>query len=199
MQGRYGSGGKSCHLAVGGLPVRSHPGLVEVSLSKTPNPQLLLMSWLVPCMAANRRWCVNGWMRGINCTALWIKALYKCSPFTIMGNKVAPPSGERRPRPQNDPFFVEVWRNPEQKCCLCIDFQIKQWMGFSHNRLCHSLGFKMGFNIWTFLSRLNSLLCGAGSTEIHDFTSRKANVQSRPKVLSHEWTKVTIVNYPTLN
>ena len=27
--------------------------------------------------------CVNGWMRGINCTALWIKALYKCSPFTI--------------------------------------------------------------------------------------------------------------------
>ena len=22
-------------------------------------------------------------MRGINCTALWIKALYKCSPFTI--------------------------------------------------------------------------------------------------------------------
>ena len=76
--------GKSCRLAVGGLPVRSHPGRVEVSLSKTPNPQLLLTSWLVPCMAANRRWCVNvcvnGWMRGINCTALWIKALYKCSP-----------------------------------------------------------------------------------------------------------------------
>uniref|UniRef100_A0A0E9WU14 Uncharacterized protein n=1 Tax=Anguilla anguilla TaxID=7936 RepID=A0A0E9WU14_ANGAN len=22
-------------------------------------------------------------MRGINCKALWIKALYKCSPFTI--------------------------------------------------------------------------------------------------------------------
>ena len=56
--GRYGSGGKSCHLAVGGLPVRSHPGCVEVSLSKTPNPQLLLTSWLVPCMAANCRWCV---------------------------------------------------------------------------------------------------------------------------------------------
>ena len=36
-----------------------HPGRVEVSLSKTPNPQLLLTSWLVPCMAANRRWCVN--------------------------------------------------------------------------------------------------------------------------------------------
>ena len=27
--------------------------------------------------------CVNGWMRGINCKVLWIKALYKCSPFTI--------------------------------------------------------------------------------------------------------------------
>ena len=25
------------------------------------------------------------------------------------------------------------------------------------------------------------------------------DVQSRPKVLSHEWTKVTIANYPTLN
>ena len=34
-------GGKSCRLAVGGLPVRSHPGRVEVSLSKTPNPQLV--------------------------------------------------------------------------------------------------------------------------------------------------------------
>ena len=31
----------------------------EVSLSKTPNPQLLLTSWLVSCMAANCRWCVN--------------------------------------------------------------------------------------------------------------------------------------------
>ena len=65
------------------LPVWSHPGRVEVSLGKTPNPWLLLTSWLVPCMAANRRWCVNvnvcvnGWMRGINCTVLWIKALYK--------------------------------------------------------------------------------------------------------------------------
>ena len=68
-----------------GLPVRSHPGRVEVSLSKTPNPRMLLTSWLAPCMAANRRWCVNVcvWMRGINCTVLWIKALYKCSPLTI--------------------------------------------------------------------------------------------------------------------
>ena len=63
-----------------------------LGVSKCPwarhlTPQLLLTSWLAPCMAANRRWCVNvcvnGWMRGINCTALWIKALYKCSPFTI--------------------------------------------------------------------------------------------------------------------
>ena len=52
---------------------------VSVSLSKTPNPQLLLTNWLVPCMAANRCWCVSG---SINCTAHWIKALYKCSPFT---------------------------------------------------------------------------------------------------------------------
>ena len=43
-------------LAVGELQVRSHPGHVEVSLSKTPNPQLLLTSWLVPFMAANRVW-----------------------------------------------------------------------------------------------------------------------------------------------
>ena len=27
--------------------------------NKTPNPQLLLACWLVPCMAANRHWCVN--------------------------------------------------------------------------------------------------------------------------------------------
>ena len=54
MCGRDGSGGK----AVGGLQVRSHPGRVEVSLSKTPNPQLLLMSWLVPYMAANACVCV---------------------------------------------------------------------------------------------------------------------------------------------
>ena len=57
--GQCGSGGKSCRLAVGGLPVRSHPGRVDVSLSKTPNPQLVLTSWLVLCMAANRCWCVN--------------------------------------------------------------------------------------------------------------------------------------------
>ena len=51
-------------LAVGGLPVQSHPGRIKVSLSKTPNPQLLLTSWLVPCMAANRRWCVNVCVNG---------------------------------------------------------------------------------------------------------------------------------------
>ena len=64
IAGRDDSGGKSSRLAVGGLPVRSHPGRVEVSLSKTPNPQLLLTSWLVPCMAANRRWCVNVCVNG---------------------------------------------------------------------------------------------------------------------------------------
>ena len=45
--GRNGSGGKSSRLAVGGSPGRSHPRRVEVSLSKTPNLQLLLTSWLV--------------------------------------------------------------------------------------------------------------------------------------------------------
>ena len=45
-----------------------------MSLSKTPNPQLLLTGWLAPCMAANRRWCVSGRMRSVNRTALWIKA-----------------------------------------------------------------------------------------------------------------------------
>ena len=55
-----------------------------LGVSKCPWARhLILTSWLVPCMAANRHWCVNGWMRGINCTTLWIKALYKCSPFTI--------------------------------------------------------------------------------------------------------------------
>ena len=110
--GRCGSGGKSCCLAVGGLPVRSHPGRFEVSLSKTPNPQLLLTSWLVPCMAANRRWCVNVcvnvWMRGLNCKALWIKALYKCSPFTIY-------SGFRM---HSDPFTFCTW--------LCHTFNFKR-------------------------------------------------------------------------
>ena len=41
-----------------GSPVRSHQGVSKCPLSKTPNPQLLLTSWLVPCMAANRRECV---------------------------------------------------------------------------------------------------------------------------------------------
>ena len=80
MWGRCGSGGRA-------VVWQSEGCRFEVSLSKTPNPQLLLTSWLKPCMAANRRWCVNvcvnGWMRGKNCKALWIKALYKCSPFTI--------------------------------------------------------------------------------------------------------------------
>ena len=40
----------------------SHPGRVEVSLSKTPNPKMLLTGWLVPCMVANRRWLVCVWM-----------------------------------------------------------------------------------------------------------------------------------------
>ena len=83
---RFGSGGKSCRLAVGGLPVRSHPGRVEVSQSKTPNPRLLLTSWLVAVHGSQSPLvceCVCEWMRSINCTALWIKALYKCNPFSV--------------------------------------------------------------------------------------------------------------------
>ena len=45
--------------AIGGRVAGSIPPCV-VSLSKKPNPQLLLTCWLVPCMAANRRWCMNG-------------------------------------------------------------------------------------------------------------------------------------------
>ena len=76
LWGEYGSGGKSCCLAVRGLPVRSHPGRVKVSLSKTPNPQLLLTSWLV--LHGSQLLLVCEWdeMRGINCTVLWIKVHY---------------------------------------------------------------------------------------------------------------------------
>ena len=55
-----------------------HPECVRVSLSETPNPQMIPTSRLVPCTAANHRWCANGRMRTICCTALWIKALHKC-------------------------------------------------------------------------------------------------------------------------
>ena len=48
------------------------PWPVEVSLSKTPNPQLLLMSWLVPCMAANRRWRVNVCVRVCVCVCVCV-------------------------------------------------------------------------------------------------------------------------------
>ena len=43
---------------------QSEASRFEVSLSKTPKPQLLLTSWLVPCMAANRCLyvCVCVWM-----------------------------------------------------------------------------------------------------------------------------------------
>uniref|UniRef100_A0A0E9VCU1 Uncharacterized protein n=1 Tax=Anguilla anguilla TaxID=7936 RepID=A0A0E9VCU1_ANGAN len=34
-------------------------------------------------MAAFHHWRVSVCVNEINCKALWIKALYKCSPFTI--------------------------------------------------------------------------------------------------------------------
>ena len=43
----------------------------------TPN-----CSWWAGWYLAWQPIAVGVWMRGINCTALWIKALYKCSPFT---------------------------------------------------------------------------------------------------------------------
>ena len=80
--GDIGSGGKSYLLAVGGLP-----GRVEMSLSKTPNPQLLLTSWLVLD--------VNVWIRSINCTALWIRALYKFWPFTVYNQDLIEPDASK--------------------------------------------------------------------------------------------------------
>ena len=66
--------------AVRGRSVRSPapPGCVE-----TPHPKRLLPSWSAPHTAANRCWCVNGRMRGIDCTALWKKALYTCTALWI--------------------------------------------------------------------------------------------------------------------
>ena len=92
--GRYGSGGRAVVWQSEGC--RFDPTL---GVSKCPWARRLILncSWrarLVPCVAANRRWCVNvcvnGWMRGINCTALWIKVLYKCSPFTCDGGGGSP-------------------------------------------------------------------------------------------------------------
>ena len=40
------------------------PWVCRSVLSKTPNPQLLLTSWFVPCMADNRCWCVNVCVNG---------------------------------------------------------------------------------------------------------------------------------------
>ena len=73
-----------------GLPVRSHPGRVEVSLSKTPNPPIApdelvdtlhgSQSPLVcvsVCEWVNERHKLYSACKGaIKCTALWIKALY---------------------------------------------------------------------------------------------------------------------------
>ena len=65
------------------------------------------MSWLVPCMGANRV-CVNGWMRSINVTALWIKALYKCRhlPFCKLARVLCVSSSSIR-LPQNGLMSTE--------------------------------------------------------------------------------------------
>ena len=63
---------KNYCLAVGGLPVQSHPGCAEVSMIKTPKPQFLWISWLVPCMASNQ---FNSIQFNFICIALLTKEL----------------------------------------------------------------------------------------------------------------------------
>ena len=50
----HGDVAQEVSVVIGGFPVRSYPGRVEVSPSETPNPQSVPTSWLVPCMAANQ-------------------------------------------------------------------------------------------------------------------------------------------------
>ena len=84
LVGRCGSGGRAVVWQSEGCWFDSTLGVSKCPWARhlTPN-----CSWRAGCMAADRCCCVNGcvnrWMRGINCKALWIKALYKCSPFTI--------------------------------------------------------------------------------------------------------------------
>ena len=90
--GRYGSGGKSCHLAdqrvAGLIPPWAWQSVPEQD-TYTPN-----CSWWVGWCLAWQPIAIGVWIgvwvcvwmgewEAINCTALWIKALYKCSPFTI--------------------------------------------------------------------------------------------------------------------
>ena len=100
-----------------GLLVRFRPGRVKESLSETPNPQSLLTSWLVPRVAADRRWRVsvrvNGWMRGIRCTALWVKArhIYHCR-LCLGISRVVPPDC-----PPGVPIWASPWGHLPVRLC----------------------------------------------------------------------------------
>ena len=127
--GRYSSGGKGCRLVVGGLPVQSHPGRVEVSLSKTPPiaPDELVGT-LHGCQSLLVCVRENGWMRGINCKALLIKALYKCSPFTIypvFGAPTAPRAFELLTRFKRSRFGTDL------RQCACISVSAAPSLSFS--------------------------------------------------------------------
>ena len=76
-KGDIRSGSKlSGSLAAGSFP---HHGCVKVSLSK-PNPQSLLTSWLVNCMAASRRWGLT--------VCEWVSENYNCSPFKVCHEQI---------------------------------------------------------------------------------------------------------------
>ena len=129
MGADIGTGCKSVCLAGGGLLVRFPHACIKMSLRDTPNPWFLLMSWLLPCMAANRR----AWIRSINCTALWVKVFYKCWHFIICHYIRIPPwdrgwkcrweAGSHQ-EPVHSPSGASSllqqsrWAAPPRMCCI---------------------------------------------------------------------------------
>ena len=93
-------------------------------------------------------------MRGINCTALWIKVLYKCSPFTIYHNAVqtylqaaaqvllnrpiknafsSPARVEERHSSMDGP---ELLRFPLSHLHCRVHFGVRPPIAWTHQRLC---------------------------------------------------------------
>ena len=86
MMGRYGSGGRAVVWQSEGCRFDPTLGVSKCPWARhlTPNCSWWAGWYLAWQPIAVGVWmCVNGWMRGKNYKALWIKALYKCSPFTI--------------------------------------------------------------------------------------------------------------------